>query len=67
MEATIGDAAGQIWAALQAHGPQSLPALRHATGLTERLLYMGMGWLAREGKLTFVQERGVLKAHLREA
>ena len=28
------------------------------------LLHMGAGWLAREGKLGFVQERGVLKCSL---
>jgi len=64
METTIGDAAGQIWAYLQAHGAQSERHLRRGTRLSERLLYMGIGWLAREGKLTFVQDGRVLKLQL---
>jgi hypothetical protein len=31
------------------------------------LLLMGVGWLAREDKLGFVQERGVLKLSLQTA
>jgi len=66
METTIGEAAGQIWAYLQAHGAQSERHLRRGTRLSERLLYMGIGWLAREGKLVFVQDGRVLKLQLRE-
>ena len=62
MEGVIGEAAGQIWHHLQAQGALSLPQLRQqGTRLSERLLHMGIGWLAREGKLVFLQERGVLK------
>ena len=32
--------------------------------MPKRLVHMGVGWLAREGKLRFVQERGVLKLAL---
>ena len=61
MEEVIGEAAGQIWHQLQAQGALSLPQLQQGTRLSERLVHMGIGWLAREGKLIFLQERGVLK------
>jgi hypothetical protein len=64
MDTTIGDAAGQIWTYLHAHGAQSERHLRRGTRLSERLLYMGIGWLAREGKLVFVQDGRVLKLQL---
>jgi hypothetical protein len=51
MEAAIGKAAGQIWAYLHTHGTVSLPQLQKGTHLSARLLAMGLGWLAREGKL----------------
>ena len=58
--ATVGEAAGQIWQYLQTSGVQSLPQLQRGTHLPERLLHMGIGWLAREDKLVFVQtQRGL--------
>ena len=65
-ESTIGQAAGQIWQYLHVHGAVSLAQLHKGTHLQERLLAMGVGWLAREGKLAFVQERRVLKLHLQD-
>jgi hypothetical protein len=64
MDMQIGDAAGRIWQYLAAYGEATLPQLQRGTTLPERLLHMGVGWLAREEKLCFVQERGVLKLSL---
>jgi hypothetical protein len=64
MDAQIGEAAGRIWQYLAEHGEATLPQLQRGTTLPERLLLMGVGWLAREDKLCFVQERGVLKLSL---
>ena len=66
MEGAIGKAAGQIWAYLHAHDTVSLPQLQKGTHLSARLLAMGLGWLAREGKVAFVQERPVLKLRLQD-
>ena len=60
MDGTIGEAAGQIWQYLNQHGTATLPQLQRDTGLTERLLQMGIGWLAREGQLAFHQDRRTL-------
>ena len=49
---TIGNAAGIIWRFLnQQPRPVTLTNLRHALPLSSTLLMMGLGWLAREGKL----------------
>ena len=64
METQIGEAAGRIWQYLAQHGAATLPQLQRGTTLPERLVHMGVGWLAREGKLGFGQERGSLKLSL---
>lgn len=50
----IGSNAGKIWNALQ-NGALSGKALKKATKLKEADLNLGLGWLAREGKLTFTE------------
>jgi len=67
MDKEIGAAAGRIWQYLAEHGEATLRQLQRGTTLPERLLQMGVGWLAREAKLRFVQERGVLKLVLHES
>jgi len=67
MDKEIGAAAGRIWQYLAEHGEATLRQLQRGTTLPERLLQMGVGWLAREAKLRFVQERGVLKLVLQES
>ena len=64
MDTQIGEAAGQIWQYLAEQGEVTLPQLQRGTTLPERLVLMGVGWLAREDKLCFVQERGILKLSL---
>ena len=64
MDRQIGEAAGRIWQYLAQHGAATLPQLQRGTTLSERLVHMGVGWLACEEKLCFVQERGVLKLAL---
>jgi hypothetical protein len=66
MDTQIGEAAGRIWQYLAEHDEATLPQLQRGTALPERLLLMGVGWLAREHKLGFMQERGVLKLSLQE-
>ncbi len=48
----IGENAGLIWNALQG-GALTTKALKKATKLKEADLNMALGWLAREGKITF--------------
>ena len=52
MKETIGNAAGVIWKFLdQQPGPVNLSALKSGVSLPSTFLMMGLGWLAREGKL----------------
>ena len=65
MDTEIGEAAGRIWRYLAQHEVVTLHQLQRGTTLPERLVLMGVGWLAREEKLRFVQDRRVLKLALR--
>ncbi|MBR2165604.1 MAG: winged helix-turn-helix domain-containing protein [Paludibacteraceae bacterium] len=50
----IGENAGLIWGALQ-NGAQGLKALKKATKLKNEDLFLALGWLAREGKVSFTE------------
>jgi len=65
MEAEIGKAAGISWQYLDQHGETTLSKLKQGTKLSEQILLMALGWLAREGKLSFVQDRRSLKLSLK--
>jgi hypothetical protein len=65
MDTEIGEAAGRIWRYLTQHEAVTLRQLQRGTTLPERLLLMGVGWLAREEKLSFVQKRRLLKLTLK--
>ena len=55
----IGENAGLVWGALQ-NGAQDQKALKKATKLKNDELAFAIGWLAREGKLTFSDKEGEL-------
>ncbi len=65
MEAEIGNAAGIIWRYLDQHGDTTLSKLKQGTKLTDQVLLMGVGWLAKEGKLTVVKDVRTLKVGLK--
>ena len=48
----IGENAGLVWNSLQ-NGAQEFKAIKKATKLKNEELYLAVGWLAREGKITF--------------
>ena len=50
----IGENAGLIWNALQG-GTLTMKALKKATKLKNDELYLALGWLAREGKVSFTE------------
>ena len=50
----IGENAGLIWNALQG-GALTLKALKKATKLKNDELYLALGWVAREGKVSFTE------------
>ena len=50
----IGENAGLIWNALQ-DDALTFKALKKATKLKNDELYLALGWLAREGKVSFTE------------
>ena len=52
IEKEIGEAAGKIWKPLNSKGAMSKSQIAKVTKLSTNLVNQGIGWLAREGKLT---------------
>lgn len=50
---TIGANAGLVWNLLNESKEQTYKALKKATKLKDKDLYLALGWLAREGKVKF--------------
>ena len=65
MEAEIGDAAGTIWEYLDKHGETTLSSIKQRVELSEQIVLMAIGWLAREGKLSFIRAGRTVKIDLR--
>ena len=65
MENQIGKASGIIWQYLDEHSETTLSKLKRETKLSDDLLLMGLGWLAREDKLSLVQGKTNLKVSLK--
>ena len=49
----IGHIAGAIWHYLEQNNEATVTKITREIGETERSVLMGIGWLAREGKLEF--------------
>lgn len=54
---TIGTTAGQIWEYLDRKGESTLAKMSKELDLDTNFAQMGIGWLAREGKIN-VERRG---------
>ena len=66
MQAEIDNAAGTIWRYLNEHGETALSKLKQGAKLSDQLLFGGIGWLAREEKLTFTTAGRSVRVCLRE-
>jgi len=49
----IGHVAGEVWHLLNTKGELSLAAVKKSVGAPSDLVLAAIGWLAREGKLSF--------------
>jgi len=47
-----GVLAGEIWNTLNENGALDIKAIKKLTKETEKNLYLGLGWLLREDKIT---------------
>jgi hypothetical protein len=52
----IGEIAGIIWRVLYDNGPLSMAKLVKAVGEPRDTVMQGLGWLAREGKVSIDEE-----------
>jgi len=66
MEQRIGEAAGTIWNALYAKESMTKSRIAKVTGLPTQLMNQGIGWLAREGKLTITKQKKTELIELKE-
>ena len=53
----IGHVAGAIWHYLEENNEATVTKITREIGETERSVLMGVGWLAREGKLDFEKRK----------
>ena len=53
MSDSIGSAAGVIWEYLEKNGPATATKIGKDTALDAKELQRAIGWLAKEGKLSF--------------
>lgn len=51
----VGFAAGEIWKYLLENGESSPIKIKANLGLSNTMLYLALGWLARENKVSIVQ------------
>ncbi|MBN1896349.1 MAG: winged helix-turn-helix domain-containing protein [Candidatus Aenigmarchaeota archaeon] len=51
----FGKYAGKVWKVLNSRGPKTLTQLQKASGLTLKEASIGLGWLAREGKIKVIK------------
>lgn len=63
----IGKTAGKVWTFLRQNGKASVSAVERGVDAPKRQVQMAIGWLAREGKLKFAEERNALQIWLAES
>jgi hypothetical protein len=65
-EESIGKTAGKVWTYLHNHGKASLSGVEKGVDAPRGVVLMAVGWLAREGKLEFGQEKRTTQVWLKE-
>jgi hypothetical protein len=66
IEVSFGVNAGKVWQALNKLGVATPLMIRNETKLSTDEVYGGLGWLAREGKLSQLKEGKLMKFKLME-
>lgn len=64
MQEEIGTTAGAIWNILHAKGELTLAQLKKQTKAKEPIFDWAIGWLARENKIAFKQQKRSIRVHL---
>ena len=53
---SIGEMAGVVWSILSENGPMTMAKLVKSVGEPRDTVMQALGWLAREGKISIVEE-----------
>ena len=61
----IGETAGKIWNLLESNGEVGISKLASEINKPNPIVYMGLGWLAREDKVEIVKSKRGTKISLR--
>jgi len=64
MQEEIGATAGAIWNILHAKGELSLSQLKKQTKAKSQVFDWAIGWLARENKIEFTQQKRSIRVRL---
>jgi len=62
----LGETPGKVWEFLRAHGKVSLSALEKGVDAPRAMVYMAIGWLAKEGKVQMEHEERAVRVWLTE-
>jgi len=62
----IGTVAGEVYRYLFENGPSSVSRMKKELGLGAAQVDQGLGWLAREDKLTFLKDKRSLLVSLNQ-
>lgn len=65
MTGEIGQVAGKIWQALQGKEDMTPTNLKKATGADDKLLWLALGWLARENNIDIAKNKSSYKINLK--
>jgi hypothetical protein len=65
MNSEIGKTAGDIWRLLSKSSSLTIAQIKKALALKDNVLYMALGWLAREDKVEFKTEGRTTKVSLK--
>ncbi len=61
----IGDTAGKVWNFLNKKGDANIGDLLTGVGADAFLIFLALGWLAREDKLLIVKKEGYISYSLK--
>ncbi len=66
MTTLIGEIAGRIWSYLDTNGDSSIPVITKKLNLKKEQVTFSLGWLAREGKIIFVEKGKTVQVSLND-
>ena len=66
MHDKVGLAAGQVWNYLHQGGESTISKMAKDLRQKDNIVYMGLGWLARENKVAIRQDKRAIKVKLAE-